>query len=54
MPLNKGRSKEAISANIRKLRKEGRPPDQAIAIALSNAGKGKDMAKKKAKKKAKK
>ena len=41
MPLRPGKSKKAVSNNIRKLRKEGRPEDQAIAIALSKAGKNK-------------
>lgn len=38
MPLKKGKSDKAVSSNIRMLREEGRPQDQAIAIALRQAG----------------
>lgn len=41
VPLRKGRSKKAISSNIRTLVHEGRPQKQAIAIAFSKAGKSK-------------
>ena len=39
MPLKKGKSKETISANIRKLTIEGYPSKQAAAIAYNQAGK---------------
>ena len=41
MPLKKGKGHQAVSSNIRRLRKEGYPIKQAIAIALDMAGKKK-------------
>jgi hypothetical protein len=37
MPLQKGKSDEVIGANIEKLVSEGKPRQQAIAIALDHA-----------------
>ena len=39
MPLKKGRSKKVISENIAAEIRAGRPRNQAIAIAMSKAGK---------------
>lgn len=41
MPIKKGKSKKVISSNIRELMRSGRPQKQAVAIALSEAGKSK-------------
>ena len=46
MPLQKGSSKKAISENIRTEMNAGRPQKQAIAIAMSKAGKSKPKGKK--------
>jgi hypothetical protein len=44
MPLKVGSSDETVQANIRKLIKEGKPQDQAVAIALDKAGRSKNEA----------
>jgi hypothetical protein len=41
MPLKKGKSKKVVSENIAELQRSGRPRNQSIAIAMSEAGKSK-------------
>lgn len=46
MPINRGSSQATISKNISKLTKEGKPKNQAIAIALEAARKDKNAIRK--------
>lgn len=41
--IQKGKSKSAVSSNISRLMHEGRPQKQAVAIAMSKAGKNKPV-----------
>jgi hypothetical protein len=46
MPLKHGSSKKDISSNIKTEMHSGKPQKQAIAIAMSEAGKSKNKRKK--------
>lgn len=41
MPLKKGGSDKVVSENIKELKKSGRSQDQAVAIAMRQAGRSK-------------
>lgn len=45
MPLKKGKSPKVIGKNIATEIKAGKPKDQAVAIAMDKAGKGKKKTK---------
>lgn len=50
MPLQEGKSDKTLGSNIAKLRKEGYPEKQSIAIAYSEAGRSNSKKQKQKKK----
>jgi hypothetical protein len=46
MPLKKGKSNAVVSSNIAEMIRSGHPKDQAVAAAMSNAGRSKRKPKK--------
>lgn len=42
MPLKTGKSQKAFGQNVAKMRSEGKPPDQAVAIAYSQQRKARE------------
>lgn len=49
-PPKQGKTRKAISSNVKKEMAEGRPQKQAVAIALSKAGKSRKQNKRDKKK----
>lgn len=45
MPLKSGKSKKVVSENIATEIRAGKPRDQAVAIAMNKAGKGRKKGK---------
>ena len=41
MPLEKGKGTKTVNRNIATLRREGKSPSQAVAIAMKKAGRSK-------------
>ncbi len=50
MPLKKGKSRDTIGSNVKKMEREGYPEKQAVAASLNEARKSGSKIKKKKKK----